>query len=222
MLHPLVTPIRATGLVFAAALAISANATATPVGSSYTLSLQSFPVDLADSAPLTFNATGDLSLELAASDAISVNEQFIAGGGASGGDLLTFRFVFNQAPANVGTPFGFSINGLGWSEGGDRQLLNSSLAIDFGVSQLLATDVTALTTASNSGGLGVRLSAPTSWAGVFSLSNPPADTRPSQIITTFSFEVAQVPEPSTILLAGSALLLALRLRRAAEPDTSTK
>lgn len=190
-------------------LALPGSAWANPVGGAYTFASQNFPVDFATGGSLTFNATGDLAVELESDSggSLFVVEQFFAGAGAHGGDLLAFQFSFAQYPANPDAAFAFLISGLNWSTPGNNTLLGASLAVDFGVSVLPQTDVTPLTTAFEAGGLNLLFQSPVTWNDIYAMTNPPATTGPSQIVTTFLAEIKHttIPEPasSSLLIIGA-------------------
>ncbi len=188
-------------------------AKATPIGDTFGFGAQNFPLDITPGSGLTFNALGDLSTESVpgSSGLLSMTEQFLAGAGASGGDLLAFQFTFGALPDGA-LPFSFLISDLDWSDGGVRRLLAASIAIDFGVSALAQTDVTALTAGFDTGGLNLLFQSPIDWSSVFALTG--ATSSPTQIVTTFLVEVERVPEPSSValLLLGAIGLIAIRRR----------
>ncbi len=196
---------------------LSAAAWAAPAGSSYSLEGLNFPVDFAASGPLTFNATGDLAPEVVpgTGGSVQVVEQFFAGAGPNGGNLLAFQFTFAALPAPG--QFGFGILGLDIGMP-SFSLLSAQLSIDFGVSQLPAADVLPLVIATSAGGANLVFVAPVGWSDVFFSTNPPAGAAPSQIVTTFIAEVAKVPEPSVlalVLIAGVGVAVSARRRPSA-------
>jgi len=205
----------ALGLL-ATALPFSDVAVASPISDSYTIAAENFPVDIAAGGVMTFNAAGDLTPEVVpgSGDSLLVVEQFFAGGGASGGDLLAFQFSFTQYPAGLDDPFGFLIGDIDWPIPGVNTLVSATLAVDFGVSALAQTDVTALTAAFDLDGLYLLFQAPVTWSEVYALTNPPAGVGPSQIVTTFLAEIRHtaVPEPSSVylLIAGALGFLGIR------------
>ncbi|MFH1812663.1 MAG: PEP-CTERM sorting domain-containing protein [Pseudomonadota bacterium] len=189
-------------LHYIAALLISTSlvglANAAPIGSSFFVAGGNFPYDFSPTGNMTFNASGDLGVEIApgSSGSLLVAEQFLAGAGANGGDVLAFQFTFTDFPAPG--PFGFLIGGL--DIGGTQfQLLGAQMSIDFGVSSLGDTDVSSLVNAFYLGGANFLFEAPIGWADVFASTSPTAQV-PTQIVTTFLAEIRVVPEPSTLAL----------------------
>lgn len=187
------------GLALLSAVLLSATVAAAPIGNTFSVQGANFPGDFSPAGTMTFNATGDLTPEVApgSGGALLVTEQYFAGGGANGGDLLGFRFEFTTLPSP--DPFGFLISGLDVGMPG-FQLLSASIEFDFGVSQFPQTDITLLVTAFDLGGANFAFIAPVGWGDVFSGSSPPPGVMPTQIVTTFFVEIAQVPEPSVLAL----------------------
>lgn len=198
-------------LALAATLSLSAHAA--PIGSSFFVAGGNFPYDFSPTGLMTFNASGDLSVEIApgSSNSLLVTEQYFAGAGSNGGDILAFQFTFTDLPGSG--PFGFFIGGL--DIGGTQfQLLSAQLSIDFGVSALGDTDVTGLVNGFYQDGANFLFQAPVGWADVFASTNPGGQV-PTQIVTTFLAEIRTVPEPSTLALLAVAALATgcTRLRR---------
>ena len=206
-----------SGLAVLAAALLSATAAAAPIGSTFSVQGANFPGDFLPTGTMTFNATGDLTPEVApgSSGALLVAEQYFAGGGANGGDLLGFQFQFAGTLPSP-DPFGFLISGLDVGMPG-FQLLSASIAFDFGVSQFPQTGITLLVTAFDLGGANFAFVAPIGWGDIFNASNPPAGAGPTGIVTTFFVEIAQVPEPpilALMLAGGLGIGVWLRRRRA--------
>lgn len=184
---------------------------AVPIGGQYLMSATNFPNTFSSSGPLTFNATGDLTPEVAGG-ALLVTEQYFA----TGTDLSAFRFQFTTFPQDPFSTFGFQMSGVDFMDGLARQLTSAVLSIDFGVSQLTAANVLSFTTSSyNQNGLTVGFNSPVTWDTLFQSTNP-GGLLPTSFITTFKFEVKAVPEPTVIslLLVGLlAIWISTRVRR---------
>lgn len=177
---------------------LAGSALAAPIGSSFFVAGGNFPYDFSPTGFMTFNASGDLGVEIApgSSSSLLVTEQFFAGAGANGGDILAFQFTFTDFPGPG--PFGFMIGGL--DIGGTQfQFLGAQISIDFGVSSLGETDVSSLVNAFYLDGANFLFEAPVGWADVFASTSPTAQV-PTQIVTTFLAEIRTVPEPSSLAL----------------------
>jgi hypothetical protein len=202
------------GCALAAALMVIGTARATPIGDSFMVETLNFPTTVGPVGTMTFNDAGDTTTEAqpGSGGALLVSEQFAAGAGPSGGDLLSFRFELAEFPDDPSGSFAFRISDLDWADGAARKLLVAALSIDFGVSVLPQTNVTSLTTASGDDGLDLLFQVPVSWASVFGLSSPPAGALPTQIVADFQVEVTRVPVAPTLglLFAGA---VAMRLSR---------
>lgn len=200
------------GVAFVSAAFLASSANATIVGDAYTADGTNFPVDFANAGPLTFNALGDTSVEVAGG-ALLVTEQYFDLGGGTG--VLGFQTQFVRLPVDPFASFSFSFSDLDFGDAFSREVTTATLAIDFGVSQLLTTNVLPFVTSSFSDGLNVSFSSPASWNAIFQSTNP--NGPPTKFQTTFLVGVQQgaaIPAPSVILLlmTGAGMLLASRWR----------
>ena len=187
-------------VLLAAALASPAHAT--PIGNDFFVAGGNFPTSFSSTGSMTFNAGGDLGTEFApgSSNGLRVAEQFFAGAGSHGGDLLAFQFTLTELPGPG--LFGFLIGGLD-IDGTQFDLLDARISIDFGVSSLASTNVSSMVNAYYLDGANFRFEAPVGWIDVFTATSPTAQ-RPTQIVTTFVAEIRSVPEPSTVALFAMA------------------
>jgi len=186
------------------------------IGDDYLIDGANFPINFA-ATHAAFNNSGDLAPEdLDGAGILTVSEEVWGLTGPNGGDVLKFRFnFFDFSGIDPSSPFGFQLSDLDWSTG-SPYLLSAYMAIDFGVSALALTDVSALVAANNINPFAVQFSSGISWGNIFSSTGPPSGVNPTRIVVDFFLETSAIPAPTTLPLLGIGLLgfvIILRHRR---------
>lgn len=200
--------------VLLVAFVYTSSVNASIVGDEFFVDGTNFPIDFVGGGPLTFNATGDISSELAGG-AVLVAEQFNDLG--SGAGLLAFQAQLVTFPGLPFSPFGFTFSDLDFGDAFTWEVTSAQLSIDFGVSLLPSTDVLPFVTSSFTDDLSVGFDSPVSWDALFASTSPPTGVAPTQIVATFLVGVQQgaaIPEPPLVMLmlVGGMLLVSSRLR----------
>ncbi len=204
---------RTTFLAIGLTLALVPVVSATPIGDAYFLDTFNFPGGiLNDPGSLTFNATGDLTAEIAPGSAggLQVTEQVLA---TLPGGVLALQFQFDLLDTIPDFPnqgFAFRIRDLDFSNGVaelDQSFIQ--IILNMAVGPPIPADLFVTESHEADGGLTLLFETPAgvTWAAIA------GGQVPNSITVNFFSGVQVVPEPSMLFFFGSGLLGSLVLRR---------